>query len=96
MPAVRQRARADRARRRKHLHFEDGLQDNCFSYAAYMMATGKGYLHWSPRDAFRFGSRYGSLLVTILGPLAQPTISAAEIRMAVQTVARLTLMFPPA
>ncbi|MEJ2515310.1 MAG: MipA/OmpV family protein [Gammaproteobacteria bacterium] len=40
-------------------HFEDGLQDNFFSYAAYIMAVGKGYLPWSDQESFRFGFGYG-------------------------------------
>ena len=40
-------------------HFEDGLQDDFFSYAAYITAIGKGYLGWSPREAFRFGFGFG-------------------------------------
>jgi outer membrane scaffolding protein for murein synthesis (MipA/OmpV family) len=40
-------------------HFEDGYQDDFFSYAALLAAVGKGYLRWSDREAFRFGIGYG-------------------------------------
>lgn len=39
--------------------FEDNLQDDFFSYAAYVTAIGKGYLGWSEREAFRFGFGFG-------------------------------------
>jgi outer membrane scaffolding protein for murein synthesis (MipA/OmpV family) len=39
-------------------HFEDG-QDDMFSFAAYMMALGKGYLSWSDQPFFRWGFGFG-------------------------------------
>jgi outer membrane protein len=40
-------------------HFERGYQDDFWSYAAYIMAMGKGYLPWSEKLAFRYGFGFG-------------------------------------
>lgn len=40
-------------------HFEDGFQDNFFSYSAYVMARFKGYSAVAQRESFRFGFGYG-------------------------------------
>ncbi len=41
-------------------HFEDNLQDDFWSTAAYMMGIGKGYLPWSDKLAFRWGFGFGA------------------------------------
>jgi len=41
-------------------HLEGSLQDDFFSYMAYIMAIGKGYLPWSDRPAFRWGFGFGA------------------------------------
>jgi outer membrane scaffolding protein for murein synthesis (MipA/OmpV family) len=40
-------------------HFEEPYQDNFNSYAAYIMAMGKGYLGWSGQPTFRWGFGFG-------------------------------------
>ena len=39
---------------------EDDLQDDFFSYTAYLMGIGKGYLPWSDNLAFRWGFGFGA------------------------------------
>ena len=41
-------------------HFENGLQDDTWSVATYLMAIGKGYLPWSDKLAFRWGFGFGA------------------------------------
>jgi outer membrane scaffolding protein for murein synthesis (MipA/OmpV family) len=40
-------------------HFEEPYQDDFNSYAAYIMAMGKGYLRWTERPFFRWGFGFG-------------------------------------
>ena len=40
-------------------HFEDPYQDEFWSFAAHIMAMGKGYLPWSEKLAFRYGFGLG-------------------------------------
>lgn len=41
-------------------HLEEPLQGDFFSYMAYIMAMGKGYVPWSDRPAFRWGFGFGA------------------------------------
>ena len=41
-------------------HIEDPIQDDFWSYAAYIMAIGKGYVPWSEQVAFRWGFGWGA------------------------------------
>lgn len=40
-------------------HFEDGFQDDFWSFAPYVMGIGKGYMPWSDKVAFRWGFGMG-------------------------------------
>lgn len=40
-------------------HFEDPYQDEFWSFAAHVMAMGKGYMPWSEKLAFRYGFGLG-------------------------------------
>jgi MipA family protein len=40
-------------------HFEGDYQGDFWSYAAYIMAMGKGYFPWSDKVAFRYGFGFG-------------------------------------
>jgi outer membrane protein len=41
-------------------HIEEPLQDDFWSYAAYVMLIGKGYVPWSDKVAFRWGFGAGA------------------------------------
>lgn len=40
-------------------HLEQDLQDDFWSYAAYIMAMGKGYVPWTDEPVFRWGFGFG-------------------------------------
>ena len=40
-------------------HFEDPFQDDFNSYAAYVMAMGRGYSGWTDEELFRWGFGFG-------------------------------------